>query len=398
LGQMAREHANLRAALAWAFGGGDVVVGMRLVGSLAQFWLEREHWSEGQAWMTAALAIPAPASTSGAGQAAWKAARAAALFWAHGTPGHISTEWETAYHEALALFREIGDMRGVGWTLWQQGRREWEANNLPRATVLAKESLALFRNLGDKHGIAGSLHTLGDVARDQGDLVRATALLEESLALCWEVGFVGEAALVLTGLGDVLCAQGDYPRAIERYWEAVALCQQMGYRESIRWPLRGLGWLALVQGDDGRVRALLQEQVGWLRDRASPTGLAFLLHILGALMNAHGDATQAFALLREGLIQQQLGQQFLVVESLERFVEVVAGQDQPVWAARLLGAAAAFDNATGRDPGQTERAAYAHTMAAVCAQLDEATFAAAWAAGRAMTLEQAVAEALAVGT
>jgi hypothetical protein len=36
-------------------------------------------------------------------------------------------------------------------------------------------------------------------------------------------------------------------------------------------------------------------------------------------------------------------------------------------------------------------------VAAVRAQLDEATFAAAWAAGRAMTMEQAVAEALEEG-
>jgi len=35
------------------------------------------------------------------------------------------------------------------------------------------------------------------------------------------------------------------------------------------------------------------------------------------------------------------------------------------------------------------------TLAAVRAQLDEATFAAAWAAGRAMSLEQAVAYTLA---
>ena len=42
-----------------------------------------------------------------------------------------------------------------------------------------------------------------------------------------------------------------------------------------------------------------------------------------------------------------------------------------------------------------ERAEYDHSVAAIHVQLDEATFAAAWAAGRAMTLEQALAEALA---
>jgi DNA-binding NarL/FixJ family response regulator len=39
-----------------------------------------------------------------------------------------------------------------------------------------------------------------------------------------------------------------------------------------------------------------------------------------------------------------------------------------------------------------ERAPYERDMAAVRAQLDEASFAAAWAAGQAMTLEEAIAE------
>ena len=40
---------------------------------------------------------------------------------------------------------------------------------------------------------------------------------------------------------------------------------------------------------------------------------------------------------------------------------------------------------------------YERQVATVRAQLDEATFAAAWAAGRALPLEQAIAEALASG-
>jgi len=41
-----------------------------------------------------------------------------------------------------------------------------------------------------------------------------------------------------------------------------------------------------------------------------------------------------------------------------------------------------------------ERAAYEESVASVRAQLDQQTFAAAWAEGRAMTLEQAIALAL----
>jgi predicted ATPase/class 3 adenylate cyclase/DNA-binding XRE family transcriptional regulator len=396
LDQIAAEHDNLRAALAWAFGGADAVVGMRLAGALAPFWVAHEHGGEDKAWLATALATPAPTSAAGTSQAAWKAARAAALLSA---PELISAETETALHEALTLFREVGDTQGIAWTIALLGRMEYGSGNEPQAISHAEESLALFQDLGDKHGMALSLHTLGDVARDQGDVTRAATLLEESLALCRELGYIGETPMVLNGLGDVPCAQGDYLQAMARYWEAVALCQQVGDRYSISMPLRNLGWLALVQGDDGQVLPRLQEQVEWLRDQAAETGLAFLLHILGAVVNVQGDTAQATKLLREGLIlqqqlQQQFGQQFLVVESLERFAGVAAAQDQPIRAARLLGAAEAFHNATGMYWPQAARAAYAHTVAAVRAQLDAATLAAAWAEGQAMTLEQAIAEAL----
>jgi predicted ATPase/class 3 adenylate cyclase/tetratricopeptide (TPR) repeat protein/DNA-binding XRE family transcriptional regulator len=409
LDQMALEHDNLRAALAWAFGGRDVVVGMRFVGVLPRFWFTHGHWSEGKAWFAAALAVPAPAPASEVGQAAWKAARAYALLWvpyfAMAMEDEKIVEKKTSLYEAQALFREIGNTHGIAWTLLEEGKMEWSSGNYPQATALAEESLALFRNLGDTQGIAHTLHTLGDKARDQGDLAQGAALLEESLARCWEAGLVGEAALVLNGLGDVPCMRGDYAQAMARYWESLAVCQQLGDRSTINVALANLGLMALIQGDDGRVLALLQEHVTWLREKtAFPTSLTAspwsmdVIDTLGALMSVRGDATQASALLREGLIlKQQFGWQRDSIDSLERFAWAAARQGQTVWAAHLLGAAAAFRTAWPGGYWPAGRAAYAHTVATVRAQLDEAAFAAAWAAGQALTLEQAIAEALGEG-
>jgi hypothetical protein len=128
LNQIATEHDNLRTALAWAFGGGNAVVGMCLAGALGPFWLAHEQVAEGKAWLAAALATPAPASAAGAGQAAWKAARAAALL----SYNFIEVEMETTLHEALTLFREVGDTRGIAWTIALRGRTEYGSGNEPR--------------------------------------------------------------------------------------------------------------------------------------------------------------------------------------------------------------------------------------------------------------------------
>jgi hypothetical protein len=70
----------------------------------------------------------------------------------------------------------------------------------------------------------------------------------------------------------------------------------------------------------------------------------------------------------------------------------VAGKYQQ--AVRLFGAVEAASEALRWKMGISGRAEYDRIIATVCAQLDEATFNAAWAEGRAMTLEQAIEYAL----
>jgi hypothetical protein len=66
---------------------------------------------------------------------------------------------------------------------------------------------------------------------------------------------------------------------------------------------------------------------------------------------------------------------------------------QPVRAARLFGASQTLRGTSSAPIGAVVE--YARDVANVRAQLDAATFAAAWAEGEALTVEQAIAEALA---
>ncbi len=70
---------------------------------------------------------------------------------------------------------------------------------------------------------------------------------------------------------------------------------------------------------------------------------------------------------------------------------VVAAQGEPAWAARLYGSAQAFRDANSIPIQPVYRAEYERSVAATRARLGEKAFAAAWAEGRAMTPEQALA-------
>jgi hypothetical protein len=73
---------------------------------------------------------------------------------------------------------------------------------------------------------------------------------------------------------------------------------------------------------------------------------------------------------------------------------VTAARRQPQRAARLFRAAEELREASGHPLPPVMRAEYERNVAAARAQLGEEAFAAAWAAGRAMTVEQAIAYAL----
>jgi hypothetical protein len=82
---------------------------------------------------------------------------------------------------------------------------------------------------------------------------------------------------------------------------------------------------------------------------------------------------------------------------LEGLGKIAKAQGQGQTAAQLFGADEALGETGWESSLLNERAAQEQEVTAARAELSDATFAAAWAAGRAMTLEQAVAEALQAG-
>jgi hypothetical protein len=135
--------------------------------------------------------------------------------------------------------------------------------------------------------------------------------------------------------------------------------------------------------------------VAWFRDAGYELGLAWALHYRGMVAHAQGDDARAAALLREAMIlQRQEGHKARQVESLEGCAELAASHGQAARAARLLGASVAARAAIVAPSSPGEQALRERTITTVRAQLDEATFAAAWADGHAMSLGQALAYAL----
>ena len=364
------EHDNFRAALGWSLTperrsdaqsahqkpiqgrenrSTRVELGLRLASALMWFWYIRSHFSEGRRWLDATLAVSDIASPT---------VRANAL------------------NAAGGLARDQGDYE--------------------RAVALLDVSLALHRNLHDKRGIAWTLYNLGRAIRDQGDYDRATKLHEESLALFREIEDQAGVANTLNMLGTVAQFKGDFERALPLLKEGLTLLRQRGDKRGVAWSLHTLGRIALARGDYERATALHEESLALRRELAYTRGVAWSLHDLGRVAQAGCEHDRATALLRESLeLRRDLCDRWGIAECLEGLA-TVSGAKQGERAAHLFGTAQVLREAMSAARPATERADYERDVSDVRRKLGETAFSAAWADGRAMTLDEAIAYALEV--
>jgi hypothetical protein len=123
--------------------------------------------------------------------------------------------------------------------------------------------------------------------------------------------------------------------------------------------------------------------------------IAISFHNLGYVAQHQGDSRQAIAHFQESLARnRQLGED---VEGIALCLAGIGavGQEwhQPAWAVSLFAAATRILDSLGARMVRADRADYEHALAATRAQLDERSWAAAWAEGQTLSLEQAIARA-----
>ncbi|MBI2922482.1 MAG: tetratricopeptide repeat protein [Planctomycetes bacterium] len=138
-----------------------------------------------------------------------------------------------AFEEALAMLRAIGDRIGIAGALANLGLVYREAGALSESVAAHRESLGILRQTGDLHVVSRGLKALSDALLDGGRLLEALQALDEALDLARRSGDRGAEMLAVRNLGQVHAALGEEPRALEEYRQALAMArvQENGYNE-----------------------------------------------------------------------------------------------------------------------------------------------------------------------
>jgi non-specific serine/threonine protein kinase len=351
LDRLALEQDNLRAALAWskrATEPDDIEIGLRLAGVLLWHWNFRGESSEGLDWIETLLARAPAATPRTRAQALYSAGE---FSWLLGN----NTAARTRLEESLTLWRALGDKEGIAYTLQVLAGI---TDDPARATALCEESVALFQELGNQWGVAFATHSMSLLPHIQRDLATARRWLEMAQARYRALGDDWFVAHTLNGLGDLARAAGEPAHAAALYEESLALAQKLGASGIIPGLLHNLGYLALRRHDMQRALRYFRESLTLFRRQGDQRGIA---------------------------------------ECLAGLAGVLGALKQPAQAARLFGTAEYLMQTSGVELSPSNHADYAQNVALVREQLDTAAFAAAWAEGRQLSSEQAIAMLPAAG-
>jgi predicted ATPase/class 3 adenylate cyclase len=245
---------------------------------------------------------------------------------------------------------------------------------------------------------AAALSAAGTLAYIRSDHARADALLQDSLVLRRALGDRAGIATSLHNLSRVKFYQGDHDSAVGLCEESLALRRALADRRGVAMSLNTLGVIARNRGDQQAARALYEESLGLFRELGDKWGIGLLLNNLARVARDLRDWSWTGELCAESLgLFREVGDRHGLAWVLSNLA--IVAQSRGAWprAARLFGAVDALRetlDSSSLSLSPAERGAYEAAVAAARATLGADAFAAAWAEGRALPLEQAVAEAL----
>jgi predicted ATPase/class 3 adenylate cyclase len=224
------------------------------------------------------------------------------------------------------------------------------------ARLRAEQALAIYRQIDDEWGVAYSTMMMGNAAAEGGDVAGGQPFMAEAVSLFQGIGDRQYALIASTNLAWMTGELGDPEREEQIHLENVRMAQELGNIGLQAEALAQLSFFARDRGDFDDAKAKLREAIALDRRRGNALDVAIHLARLASVLCRAGDPLTAARLL----------------SSSDALTEQV-GAEVPWWAARR----------------NTE------TLELLRSALDDAALDSELEAGRRLTLDEAVALALA---
>lgn len=356
--RLASEYDNIRAALEW--GVEQNVAGvLSMVPSLVRFWVRQGHEEEGRKIIRDALAradkLPQPA-------------------------GEAGQQWK----------------RTLGGAWQARAMLAYSQGDNVRAAASAERAADLARQLGDKRLLAIVLAYQASSSIFLGDTTKVKGLLEEAMTASGDSGDKFARGLPLGMYGQALIMLGGDPATAHQYAEeGAALIRESGDRWASNLALLSMAMAATFLGNYTEARSRFSGLGSRFAELGDRHRVNMVKSELAHLDRHEGELERAGAAYRETILEwKRLGHRAAIAHQLECFAHIAQAQGDGGRAARLYGAAEALRAKIVIPMTPKEKRDYDLRVADLLAGADEKGIASAWAEGREMSMDQAIAYAL----
>jgi predicted ATPase/DNA-binding CsgD family transcriptional regulator len=285
------EHDNIRDALGWLIASGDTARGQRLGGVFGHYWFFRGALTEGASWLRRLLAMP-----DGDAPTVWRAKCLDAASVLCLSQGDLLAARRYA-ESALALWRALGAHEHTAEALHVSGRMALLQGEYHEAMGRLEEAVALGQADGNGAYEALALITLADAAVSHGDFAAARQLGERGRRRVVEMGWTRNLACAIHPLADASFEQGDDDAALAFAGEILAAAPALS---TAPWwvitPLISAARIIATSGDDQRARETLELALSYARHIGDRAGMTGALRASAYLAAVRGDAERAVCL------------------------------------------------------------------------------------------------------
>ena len=176
--------------------------------------------------------------------------------------------------------------------------------DLKAAAAYYDQCLVLARESGDKKEIAQALYNCSFPPMLQQDTESGLALVEQALPIFRELADQSGVAKCLWSIANVFHQAGQEDRAVPPLEEAIGIFRNLGDRFSLAWALHTRATIALKAGQAGAAESISREGLTAFYDAGDISGVVLLLDDLAASAKIAGDQVRAFRLAGAAEAQQ----------------------------------------------------------------------------------------------
>jgi len=349
------EHDNLRAALAWALesekGSAQEVPriesGLRIASSLMYYWGMRGNMQEGLEWFRR-LHARADVRIS-------LAVRVNAIVFASFLAMSLGDGRQSLQygHEAVAIAEAAGNAgkEVLAFALAGLSSGEKTAGDYPAAFATGERVVQLYREIGPSLHLGMALINQGEIAFHMGEYKKARERWSESLSIATRDQDTFRTAYCLNYLGDLARVEQNYSEALNDYKRSEALLRGQNAQHYLASIYNNLGFTLLHTGAMMPARDLFKESMAINRAENNNSGM---------------------------------------IDNLVGFGAFAIEAGMPAAGARLLAAAEIISGMPAASTWPATQMEFKWCLDLARAKLSTSDFQAEQAAGRGLSLEQAV--------